>query len=160
MKCIHAFERFGTEETDTEQVRCAIFRDAIGPGDSIVQAIPKGVAFCKHVCDMRNRPTTDLPTCPIMLAAMRRMLDHICRRGEIPKWKLTVDMAAAFARYRALAGDAPARELFTKMYLTQTAVKEADGGLPLEDLRTRFREIAKNNDMEDILDAFAAATRR
>ena len=52
-------------------------------------------------------------------------------------------MLNGFERYRAMAGDAKARDLLPRMLARQASVPEAKGGLPAEDLAVRFREIAE-----------------
>ena len=125
---------------------CAIIRAS----GLILGALPE--AYCIG-CDATDKDDADLTRYPKLRARGVFLLRHTCRLGELPKYDWPVDMKAAFALYRQLAGDAAARSLLPKMLHNQTAVKVADGGLPLETLMARFAEIAEAEDMEDVLNA-------
>ena len=126
-------------------IRCTIIR----AGGLIKGALPE--ALCAG-CDARDKDDGDLTRYPKLRARGLVLLRHTCRFGELPKYSWTVDMKAAFALYRQLAGDAAARVLLPKMLIKQGAVKEADGGIDPEVLAARFDEIAKAEDMEDVLE--------
>ena len=128
-------------------VRCAIIRAS----GLILGALPEA---CCVGCDATDKDDADLTRYPKLRARALTLLHQTCFLGELPKNDWTSDMKAAFALYRQHAGTAAARKLLPDMLINQGSVKEVDGGLPPEILAARFDEIAKAEDMEDVLAPF------
>jgi len=150
MRCIHAYQEFPATARRPALVKCAILRDCVSPNHPTDQVGP--AEFCEKACDMRNRPLKDLPDAPVMQRVIKGCIRAVCLSGELPRVPHVVNMRAAFARFRALAGYQEARALLRRMFLRQAAIKEQDGGLPATALAARFREIAQAEGMEDVLD--------
>jgi len=126
-------------------IRCAIIRAS----GLIKGSLPE--AYCIG-CDATDKDDADLTRYPKLRERAIFLLRHTCRFGELPKYDWNVDMKAAFALYRQLAGNAAARKLLPDMLIKQGSVKEVDGGIDPEVLAARFDEIAKAEGMEDVLE--------
>ena len=102
--------------------------------------------YDRHLADGTWDNPTDAEGANILRA---RILGGDCPRYQAPN---PVDMGAAFALYRTLAGDEAARALLTDAFRWQARIPVEDGGHPIETLFALFDALAAANGMSDVMD--------
>jgi len=155
MPCNHVTHRMKVKlYPDCDAVQCALL-STISPDHHVPEEF---CGKCEAYTEKASPITDPLdPARPRLRKKALGLLALKCATGELPTFQnaraVPIDMKAMFHRFVAATSQESGRTLLRKMLEYQSRIKEADGGLPIEVLAARFEEIAKAEDMEDVLAA-------
>jgi len=137
-----------------DAVQCALL-STISPDHHVPEEF---CAVCEARTDKATAVTDPLdPARPHLRKLALGLLGLKCTTGELPTFQNArpnpIDMKAMFRKYVAATSPESGRILLGDMVTYQARIGVDKGGLSAPELAARFREIAKAEDMEDVLDS-------